>query len=481
VYERERIEGVFHPSPPALVNFVQHSVLNKTVQHRVLNSSSWWRLWGYATAIPVGALLLASVPLLTAFEAHVVNVTAKIERRPVSCDARSLGYWANHDGCSKGTGESIHAQKVREISQGLMGAFASYTGEEICEALWMPNCGPGGVRAGRLCRARAHTLADISNIAAGVLDTAALIAAADDGTIAFDRLGLTPFSSVDEALTAIEIIILDPSASSIDLRHASYVAQRIYSFYEEENPFSPRCIYDPDEVPLCFERASDKQFRNQSATTTGEALDFFDETEVSVAAAALAAGLDERRSDVDETDAGSGEEGNDARSLRESRAHTGSGGSGTDGASESGENGSRDSEDGEGIEEGGGSTDTLETSEDFTMTTVATTTSATTTAGDIEPERAICALCESAHSRSTPTEGTLTEEAAGSVAESEPPVEEATSTSVGEAPPAETSASSEQASAADAGVAEGTAGNEDGTGSTEEPAIEDANVEAVRQ
>jgi hypothetical protein len=269
-------------------------------QHSVLHSSGRKIAW-FATAVPIGALLLASVPLLTAFEAHVVNVTAKIERRPTSCDARSLGYWANHDGCSKGKGESIHAQKVREISQGLMGAFAYYTGEEICKALWMPNCGPGGRRSGQLCRARAQTLADLSNIAAGLLDTSALIAAADDGTLAFDRLGLTPYSTVDEALTAIELIILDPSSSALDLRHAAYVAARIYSFYEEENPFAPRCIYDPDEVPLCFERASDKQFRRESATTT-EMLD--------LAAAAAAEALESV--DVEESAADALGEGGDA-------------------------------------------------------------------------------------------------------------------------------------------------------------------------
>lgn len=422
---RERIEGVFHP---ILRHRMSKDLETVDVQCSMINIRGR-RLWGLASAIPVGAFLLAALPLLTAFEAHVVNVTAKIERRPVSCDARSLGYWANHDGCKKGQGESIHEQKIREISQGLMGAFASYTGKEICRALWMPNCGSGGVRAGQLCRARAHTLADLSNIAAGVLDTSALIAAADDGTIAFDRLGLTPYSSVDEALTAIELIILDPGANALDLRNAAYVAQRIYSFYEDENPFAPRCIYDPDDVPLCFERASDKQFRNKSATAG-----IVSELSAAVVGGADALTIFGALEDIaDESDVVSNEDINGTRSARESRAHTGGGNnaSSADGGSEHGR----------GVQDDGGGEDSAEesaatvssadasASDEAAATTMATTT-AEGSAADEAVQAATCDACESAPAENSTTEETAEEGADETSEVATPVIEEGTADAV---------------------------------------------------
>ena len=53
-----------------------------------------------------GVVVIVSVIGVAAFEAHVVNVTATIERRPSQCDALSPGYWSNNEGCSRGEGES---------------------------------------------------------------------------------------------------------------------------------------------------------------------------------------------------------------------------------------------------------------------------------------------------------------------------------------------------------------------------------------
>ena len=58
-----------------------------------------------APVLVAAALFLVlsnSVIYLAAFEAHVVNVTATIERPPAQCGALSIGYWRNHEGCSGG-------------------------------------------------------------------------------------------------------------------------------------------------------------------------------------------------------------------------------------------------------------------------------------------------------------------------------------------------------------------------------------------
>lgn len=188
-------------------------------------------------------LLAVVVVPLTAFEAHVVNVTARIE---TPCDARSKGYWANHEGCSQGEGSSIWVDEVQALSSAFSGAFASFTGEQICEVLWEPNCGPGNSREGKLCRAQGHALADLLNIITLRLQLDVLLAGADDGNEAFDELGLTSSSTIGEALAAVEAILADPSSTPPDLTNAAYVAERIYTFYGEENPEAPRCIREED-------------------------------------------------------------------------------------------------------------------------------------------------------------------------------------------------------------------------------------------
>ena len=55
------------------------------------------KMWISASPMAIFLVLVISVIPLSAFEAHVVNVTAKIERRPcVLFETRSFGFWKNH-------------------------------------------------------------------------------------------------------------------------------------------------------------------------------------------------------------------------------------------------------------------------------------------------------------------------------------------------------------------------------------------------
>ena len=189
-------------------------------------------------------VLLGFVIPLSAFEAHVVNVTAKIERRPASCGALSVGYWRNHEGCSQGgEGSSAWEAEIQALSGTFSSAFAATTGAQMCNNFWIPNCPSGNSVPAKLCRARAMTLGDESNVVSSRLDLNALIAGADNGSSAFDHLGLSSNSTVSEALAALEAIIVDLSHTTGQLTDVATVAERIYTFYEDENPSRPYCIY----------------------------------------------------------------------------------------------------------------------------------------------------------------------------------------------------------------------------------------------
>ena len=121
--------------------------------------------------------------------------------------------------------------------------FRDITGEEICQALWIPNCPSGNNAPAKRCRATAMALADELNLVSGRLQLEALIAGADDGNSAFDNLGLNYNSTVREALTIVEMVIAGVYNAS--LTDAAYVAERIYSFYEDENINAPYCVMDP--------------------------------------------------------------------------------------------------------------------------------------------------------------------------------------------------------------------------------------------
>ena len=123
--------------------------------------------------------------------------------------------------------------------------FRDITGEEICQALWIPNCPSGNNAPAKRCRATAMALADELNLVSGRLALDALIAGADDGNSAFDHLGLDYNSTVEEALTGIEYIVSNLNYSASQYNDAAYVAERIYTFYEDENANAPYCVMDP--------------------------------------------------------------------------------------------------------------------------------------------------------------------------------------------------------------------------------------------
>ncbi len=191
-------------------------------------------------------MIASSAVLMSAFEAHVVNVTATIEMPPhEECPALSIGYWTNHEGCDGGKGENVWAAEVAALSTGsFSGVFGSYSGADVCVNLSIPECPKGNSIPSKLCKAKAQTLADELNVVSGRLDLNAWLAGADDGESAFDNLGLAPSSKVFTALAVIESILANASSTANNLTDATYVAQRIYAFYEDENPNAPMCIYE---------------------------------------------------------------------------------------------------------------------------------------------------------------------------------------------------------------------------------------------
>ena len=193
--------------------------------------------------LALAAVLVVFVVPLAAFEAHVINVTAVIERPPTQCDALSIGYWRNHEGCNQGEGESVWTDEIHTMTENFSGLFYSTTGEEICQDLWIPNCPSGNNIPAKRCRATAMALADELNLVSGRLQLEALIAGADNGNSAFDNLGLDYNSTVREALTIVEMVIAGVYNAS--LTDAAYVAERIYSFYKDENVNAPYCVMDP--------------------------------------------------------------------------------------------------------------------------------------------------------------------------------------------------------------------------------------------
>src|SRR3989344_6381617 len=196
-------------------------------------------------ALALLLILSNSVIYLTAFEAHVINVTAVIERPPMQCDALSIGYWRNHEGCDQGEGESVWTDEIHTMTENFSGLFYNTTGEEICQALWIPDCPSGNNIPAKRCRATAMALADELNLVSGHLQLEALIAGADDGNSAFDNLGLNYNSTVEDALYQIEYIVANASYSASQYNEAAYVAERIYAFYEDENANAPYCVMDP--------------------------------------------------------------------------------------------------------------------------------------------------------------------------------------------------------------------------------------------
>lgn len=157
------------------------------------------------------------------------------------CNALSQGYYKNNDGCANGTGASIWADEVNVISDSFFDVFVTITGEEMCVAL-ADNCASGTDIDKSRCKAQKHLLADESDIAASRLRLDALLAGVDDGNTAFDSLGLSATSTVSQALNAVEQIISDANSPKAQLDRAQYVAMRVYTWYEDENPVRPECV-----------------------------------------------------------------------------------------------------------------------------------------------------------------------------------------------------------------------------------------------
>lgn len=176
---------------------------------------------------------------------------------PNECPARSIGYWSNNEGCQSGTGSADWNDEVNALSATYSSVFAATTGSGMCADLWIPNCPASNTKAGKLCRAEAQLLADEMNVVSGKLDPNAIISGADDGNSAFDSLGLTALSTISEALAAVEAVIANPNSTSSKLTKAAYVAERIYSFYEEENVSAPYCVYSGPSA-LSLSRGAEK-------------------------------------------------------------------------------------------------------------------------------------------------------------------------------------------------------------------------------
>ncbi|MCD6414736.1 MAG: hypothetical protein J7L23_03880, partial [Candidatus Diapherotrites archaeon] len=163
------------------------------------------------------------------------------EHKEIACDARSVGYWSNNEGCPD---SSYWADEISELSNNYFhGAFHDISGEEICETTDISNCPSANQLEGKLCRAKAQALAVESNLVSGRLTLGASLAGSDNGDEAFDNLGLGPSSTIEDAMLAVEEIILNGSHTSGELTDAATVAERIISFYEDENPQYPECIY----------------------------------------------------------------------------------------------------------------------------------------------------------------------------------------------------------------------------------------------
>lgn len=157
------------------------------------------------------------------------------------CDAVSPGYFKNNDGCENGTGSSDWADEVNAISDGFSDVFVGITGPQMC-SLWASNCTTGTDVDKARCKAKRHLLADEANFAKSTLQANALVAGADDGNTAFDALGLSATSTLQVAMAAVEAVVANPSATKDDLSRAQYVAARLYTWYEKENPTHPACV-----------------------------------------------------------------------------------------------------------------------------------------------------------------------------------------------------------------------------------------------
>ncbi len=173
---------------------------------------------------------------------------------PSNCQAETINYWSTNGGCEQDPAVSQAVVQINNLSENnFKGAFSAISGGEICTAFDLTSCPAEGTLEGELCRARGQALTVMSNVVTGRLDLNAVIAGAFDNSINFINLNLTASSTIEQALNTIENIIVSPSHTITDLGNAKFVAYRIYTFYNSENPYAPEptCIYyEPGEIVL---------------------------------------------------------------------------------------------------------------------------------------------------------------------------------------------------------------------------------------
>ena len=225
--------------------------MNQNKNHLSLEqrSSPKWRYIIVASLAGFFAFLEMGI-LSSAFEAHVVNVTAQIENYKVSCPAYSIDEWRDHQGCTAGTGSSLWASEVNQLSSGLSNYFSNYTGEMICQDLVLADCKGLEGRENAVCWATAHALVNELNLVSNRLAPNALVAGGFDGNPAFGRLGISAGSTVLEVVTLAESILANASSTAPQLRDAMYVSRRVHHFYNYENSAKPQCVFDLDALPV---------------------------------------------------------------------------------------------------------------------------------------------------------------------------------------------------------------------------------------
>lgn len=252
--------GEFCNITGATITITSTLIIDHTIIYTTNGSDPVCPSTGNLYTIPFPIYQTATVKARTCHDEKQSAVMAKHfdvagEFCPVSsCNAETISYWQNNQGCENDPKVSQQVVQINNLSlNNFQGAFATVTGEQICASFDLTSCPPENTLAGELCRAKGETLADLSNIVTGKLDLNAVIAGAFDNSLNFTNLNLTASSTTEEALNKIEAVLINPSATQADLANAKFVAQRIYIFYNSENPYAPEptCIYyEPGNVVL---------------------------------------------------------------------------------------------------------------------------------------------------------------------------------------------------------------------------------------
>ncbi|MEK7504863.1 MAG: hypothetical protein AAB589_01065 [Patescibacteria group bacterium] len=196
--------------------------------------------------IAFGLVVAASIQL-SAFEAHVLNVTAVIDRESSQCIGGQPKFCQHTAGCDGGKGENIWASQVNVLSNNFSGFFANISGNGICllfDSHSSQPCPPADTVAGARCYAEAHALANELNLVSGRLDPQALLAGAIMGSEAFAHLGLDANSTIEEAMIEVEEILAFPGSTATELFAAAVVGKATHLFYEDHNPQTPQCIFE---------------------------------------------------------------------------------------------------------------------------------------------------------------------------------------------------------------------------------------------